>query len=89
MKVAATLVRLLINDNRRDKAQVLLRSSISSFPSGNESSGLRTASHIERITAFAITRNIGLTGVCFSPPGGQIQRPHIGGGKTGEEQPAG
>jgi hypothetical protein len=33
----------LIGDNRRDKAQILLRSTISSFPSGKESDGLRTA----------------------------------------------
>jgi hypothetical protein len=46
LKVAATLARLLINDNRRDKAQILLRSTISSFPSGNESNGLRTANAI-------------------------------------------
>jgi hypothetical protein len=37
LKVAATLARLLISDNRRDKAQILLRSTISSFPIGNES----------------------------------------------------
>jgi hypothetical protein len=43
LKAAATLARLLISDNRRDKAQILLRSTISSFPSGNESNGLRTA----------------------------------------------
>jgi hypothetical protein len=46
LKVAATLARLLISDNRRDKAQVLLRSTISSFPSGNESNALRTANAI-------------------------------------------
>jgi predicted ATPase/DNA-binding winged helix-turn-helix (wHTH) protein len=46
LKVAATLARLLISDNRRDKAQILLRSTISSFPSGNESNGLRTANVI-------------------------------------------
>jgi hypothetical protein len=46
LKVAATLSRLLISDNRRDKAQVLLRSTISSFPGGNESNGLRTANAI-------------------------------------------
>jgi len=46
LKVAATLARLLIGDNRRDKAQILLRSAISSFPSGNESNGLRTAKAI-------------------------------------------
>ena len=43
LKVAATLARLLISDNRCDKAQTLLRSTISSFPSGNESNALRTA----------------------------------------------
>jgi predicted ATPase/DNA-binding winged helix-turn-helix (wHTH) protein len=43
LKVAAALARLLISDNRRDQAQILLRSTISSFPSGNESNGLRTA----------------------------------------------
>jgi tetratricopeptide (TPR) repeat protein len=43
LKVAATLARLLVSDNRRDEAQTLLRSTISSFPSGNESNGLRTA----------------------------------------------
>jgi predicted ATPase/DNA-binding winged helix-turn-helix (wHTH) protein len=43
LKVAATFARLLIGDNRRDQAQILLRSTISSFPSGNESNGLRTA----------------------------------------------
>jgi hypothetical protein len=36
LKVAAALARLLISDNRQDKAQILLRSTISSFPSGNE-----------------------------------------------------
>jgi predicted ATPase len=46
LKVAATLARLLISDNRHDKAQILLRSTISSFPSGNESNGLRTANAI-------------------------------------------
>jgi predicted ATPase len=46
LKVAATLARLLISDNRRAKAQLLLRSTISSFPSGNESNGLRTANAI-------------------------------------------
>jgi hypothetical protein len=46
LKVAATLARLLISDNRRDKAQILLRSTISFFPSGNESNGLRTAKAI-------------------------------------------
>jgi predicted ATPase/DNA-binding winged helix-turn-helix (wHTH) protein len=46
LKVAATLARLLISDNRPDKAQTLLRSTISSFPSGNESNGLRTANAI-------------------------------------------
>ena len=46
LKVAATLARLLISDNRRDKAQALLRSTVSSFPSGNESNGLRTANAI-------------------------------------------
>jgi hypothetical protein len=46
LKVAATLARLLISYNRRDKAQILLRSTISSFPSGNESKGLRTANAI-------------------------------------------
>jgi hypothetical protein len=46
LKVAATLARLLISDNRRDKAQILLRSTIASFPSGNESNGLRTAKAI-------------------------------------------
>jgi hypothetical protein len=46
LKIAATLARLLISDNRRDKAQILLRSTISSFPSGNESNGLRTAKAI-------------------------------------------
>jgi hypothetical protein len=40
LKVAATLARLLISDNGRDKARILLRSRISSFPSGNESNGL-------------------------------------------------
>jgi hypothetical protein len=46
LKVAATLARLLIGDNHRDQAQILLRSAISSFPSGNESNGLRTAKAI-------------------------------------------
>jgi hypothetical protein len=46
LKVAATLARLLISDNRRDKAQTLLRSAISSFPGGNESNGLRMANTI-------------------------------------------
>jgi len=46
LKVAATLARLLISENRRDKAQILLRNTISSFPSGNESNGLRTANAI-------------------------------------------
>ena len=46
LKVAADLARLLISDNRRDKAQILLRGTISSFPSGNESKGLRTANAI-------------------------------------------
>jgi hypothetical protein len=46
LKVAATLARLLISDNRRDKAQALLHSAISSFPSGNQSNGLRTANAI-------------------------------------------
>ena len=46
LKVAATIARLLISDNRRDEAQILLRSAISSFPSGNESHGLRTANAI-------------------------------------------
>ena len=46
LKVAATIARLLISDNRRDQAQILLRSAISSFPSGNESHGLRTANAI-------------------------------------------
>jgi predicted ATPase/DNA-binding winged helix-turn-helix (wHTH) protein len=46
LKVAVTLAGLLISDNRRDKAQVLLRSTISSFPTGNESNGLRTANAI-------------------------------------------
>jgi predicted ATPase/DNA-binding winged helix-turn-helix (wHTH) protein len=43
LKVAITLARLLISDNRRDEAQTLLRSTISSFPSGNESNSLRMA----------------------------------------------
>jgi len=43
LKVAVTLARLLISDNRRDQAQLLLRNTISSFPSGNESDSLRTA----------------------------------------------
>ena|SRR5271168_668124 len=42
LKVAATLARLLISDNRHDKAQTLFRRTISSFPSGNESNALRT-----------------------------------------------
>src|ERR1700734_2147436 len=46
LKVAITLARLLISDNRRDEAQILLRSTISSFPRGNESNGLRTANAI-------------------------------------------
>jgi len=46
LKVAATLARLLISDNRRDKAQLLLRSTIASFPGGNESNALRTANAI-------------------------------------------
>jgi predicted ATPase len=46
LKVAATLARLLISDNRCDQAQILLRSVISSFPSGNESKDLRTANAI-------------------------------------------
>jgi tetratricopeptide (TPR) repeat protein len=46
LKVAATLARLLISDNRHDQAQILLHSAISSFPSGNESNGLRTAKAI-------------------------------------------
>jgi predicted ATPase len=46
LKVAATLARLLISDNRRDKAQILLRSAIASFPGRNESNGLRTANTI-------------------------------------------
>ena len=46
LKVAVTLARLLISDNRRDQAQTLLRSTISSFPSGNESNALRTANAI-------------------------------------------
>ena len=46
LKVAVTLARLLISDNRSDKAQILLRGTISSFPSGNESEGLRTANAI-------------------------------------------
>jgi hypothetical protein len=46
LKVAATLARLLISENRRDKAQILLRSTISSFPSANESNGLRSANAI-------------------------------------------
>jgi hypothetical protein len=46
LKVAATLARLLISDDRRDKAQILLRSTISSFPSGNESNALRMANAI-------------------------------------------
>jgi predicted ATPase/DNA-binding winged helix-turn-helix (wHTH) protein len=46
LKVAVTLARLLISDNRRDEAQTLLRSTISSFPSGNESNSLRTANAI-------------------------------------------
>src|SRR3984885_10807328 len=46
LKVAVALARLLIRDNRRNKAQILLRSTISSFPSGNESEGLRTANAI-------------------------------------------
>jgi predicted ATPase len=43
LKVAVTLARLLISDNRRDQAQLLLRNTISSFPSGNESNSLHTA----------------------------------------------
>jgi tetratricopeptide (TPR) repeat protein len=46
LKVVADLARLLIGDNRRDEAQILLRNTISSFPSGNESNGLRTANAI-------------------------------------------
>ena len=46
LKVAVTLARLLISDNRSDKAQILLRGTISSFPSGNESNALRTANAI-------------------------------------------
>jgi hypothetical protein len=46
LKVAITLARLLISDNPRDKGQILLRSAISSFPSANESNGLRTANAI-------------------------------------------
>ena len=46
LKVVADLARLLIGDNRRDEAQILLRNTISSFPSGNESNGLRTANTI-------------------------------------------
>jgi len=46
LKVAADLARLLISDNRCDQAQILLRSTIASFPSGNESNGLRTANSI-------------------------------------------
>ncbi len=46
LKVAVAFARLLISDNRPDKAQILLRSTISSFPSGNESNGLRTAKAI-------------------------------------------
>src|SRR3984885_9324724 len=46
LKVAVTLALLLISDNRSDKAQILLRGTISSFPSGNESEGLRTANAI-------------------------------------------
>ena len=41
LKVAATLTRLWISDNRRDKAQILLRRTIASSPSGNESNSLR------------------------------------------------
>jgi hypothetical protein len=43
LKVVATLARLLISDSRRDEAQILLRSTIASFPSGNESNALRAA----------------------------------------------
>jgi thioredoxin-like negative regulator of GroEL len=43
LKVALTLARLLISNNRRDEAQILLRTTISSVPSGNESNSLRTA----------------------------------------------
>jgi hypothetical protein len=46
LKAAATLARLSISDNRRDKAQILLRSTISSFPGGNESNALRTANDL-------------------------------------------
>jgi hypothetical protein len=56
LKVAATLARLLISDNRRDKGQILLRSTISSFPSGNESNGLRTANAIFLVTYPALLR---------------------------------
>jgi predicted ATPase len=46
LRVATTLARLLITDNRRDQAQILLRSTIASLPTNNESNGLRTASAI-------------------------------------------
>src|ERR1700739_1304246 len=46
LRVATTLARLLVTDNRRDQAQTLLRSTIASLPSNNESNGLRTASAI-------------------------------------------
>ena len=46
LKAAADLARLLISNNRLDKAQILLRSVISSIPSGNESNDLRTANAI-------------------------------------------
>jgi hypothetical protein len=46
LKVAVTLAGLLISDNRRNQAQTLLRSTISSFPHGNESDALRTANTI-------------------------------------------
>ena len=43
LKIAATLAHLLIGDHRSDEAQILLQSTISSYPSGNESNGLRAA----------------------------------------------
>jgi hypothetical protein len=46
LNVANDLARLLISDNRRDQAQILLRNTISSFPARNESNSLRTANAI-------------------------------------------
>jgi predicted ATPase/DNA-binding winged helix-turn-helix (wHTH) protein len=46
LKVAVTLARLLINDHRLDKARILLRGTISSWPTGNASNALRTATAI-------------------------------------------